>query len=163
MFNIGDKVVYPSQGVGTIVNIEQKDFLGNKQDYYYITLTNNLKVMLPTSRSEVVNLRSITSEQELNQKLTNLNFLNDTVDIISSKNSKERFDINSTKIKSGSFSDYLEVVSSLHKTKEGHNLNSSEKQMLHNTKKILIAEISAAKNVSVTEATSFLENSLSTI
>ncbi|WP_374707713.1 hypothetical protein [Clostridium sp. LY3-2] len=82
---------------------------------------------------------------------------------MSSKNSKERFDINSTKIKSGSFSDYLEVVSSLHKTKEGHNLNSSEKQMLHNTKKILIAEISAAKNVSVTEATSFLENSLNTI
>ncbi|MCR6515522.1 hypothetical protein M4I33_11645 [Clostridium sp. LY3-2] len=50
MFNIGDKVVYPSQGVGTIENIEQKDFLGNKQDYYYITLTNNLKVMLPTKK-----------------------------------------------------------------------------------------------------------------
>ena len=28
LFNIGDKIVYPSQGVGIIDSIEEKEFLG---------------------------------------------------------------------------------------------------------------------------------------
>ncbi|MGL4731742.1 MAG: CarD family transcriptional regulator [Clostridium sp.] len=163
MFNIGDKVVYPNQGVGTIVNIEQKDFLGNPQDYYYITLTNNLKVMLPTSRSEKVGLRNIIDSNELSQMFSDLDFLNETLDSLIDKNGKERFDINQTKIKSGTFSDYLEVVSLLSKIKNEHSLNSSEKQMLHNTKKILVAEISASKDISATDATSLLDKSIQTI
>lgn len=163
MFNIGDKVVYPNQGVGTITNIEQKDFLGNLKDYYYITLTNNLKVMLPTTHSQKVGLRSIIDSKQLNQIFSNLEFLTDTLDPLIDKKSKERFEINQNKIKSGSFSDYLEVVSLLSKIKKENTLNSSEKQMLHNTKKFLIAEISASKNISTDAATSFLDNSIKSI
>ena len=33
MFNIGDKIVYPMHGAGTIAAIEEKDILGVKQSY----------------------------------------------------------------------------------------------------------------------------------
>jgi len=41
-----------------------------------------------------------------------------------------------------------------------HNLNSSEKQMLTSTKKIVIEEISQSKNLSNDEATSLLDVSM---
>ena len=36
MFNVGDKIVYPMHGAGTIDAIEEKDILGEKQNYYII-------------------------------------------------------------------------------------------------------------------------------
>ena len=33
MFNVGDKIVYPMHGAGTIDAIEEKDILGEKQSY----------------------------------------------------------------------------------------------------------------------------------
>ena len=48
MFNIGDKIVYPSQGIGVIDIIEEKEFKGEKQKYYTIQLCNNtMKLTLP--------------------------------------------------------------------------------------------------------------------
>lgn len=38
MFNIGDKVVYPMHGAGTIEAIEEKEMLGNSEDYYIIKM-----------------------------------------------------------------------------------------------------------------------------
>ena len=40
MFNVGDKIVYPMHGAGTIDAIEQKDILGEKQEYYIIKMQN---------------------------------------------------------------------------------------------------------------------------
>ena len=34
MFNIGDKIVYPMHGAGTIDSIEEKNILGETQKYY---------------------------------------------------------------------------------------------------------------------------------
>ena len=33
MFSVGDKVVYPMHGAGTIESIEEKEMLGNVDDY----------------------------------------------------------------------------------------------------------------------------------
>ena len=43
MFNVGDKIVYPMHGAGTIDAIEEKDILGEKQNYYIIKLETSLK------------------------------------------------------------------------------------------------------------------------
>ena len=36
MFNVGDYIVYPMHGAGTIDAIEEKDILGEKQSYYIL-------------------------------------------------------------------------------------------------------------------------------
>ena len=38
MFNIGDQIVYPMHGAGTIDSIEEKDILGKKQSYYILKM-----------------------------------------------------------------------------------------------------------------------------
>ena len=38
MFNVGDKIVYPMHGAGTIDAIENKNILGEEQAYYVIKM-----------------------------------------------------------------------------------------------------------------------------
>ena len=45
MFNVGDKIVYPMHGAGTIDSIEEKDILGEKQSYYILKMPGEVKVM----------------------------------------------------------------------------------------------------------------------
>ena len=51
MYNVGDKVVYPMHGAGTIEGIEEKDILGEKQAYYIIKMPGEVKVMVPTAKA----------------------------------------------------------------------------------------------------------------
>ena len=59
MFNIGDKIVYPMHGAGTIDSIEEKDILGEKQSYYILKMPGEVKVMVPTAKAEQVGVRYI--------------------------------------------------------------------------------------------------------
>ena len=63
MFNIGDKVVYPMHGAGTIEGIEEKDILGEKQAYYIIKMPGEVKVMVPTSKAEEIGVRNIINKE----------------------------------------------------------------------------------------------------
>jgi len=155
LFNIGDKIVYPSQGIGVIDIIEEKEFRGETQKYYTIQLCHNsMKLTLPFSRIEPSNMRLVSDSTTLDTCLKHLNqFVVETGEL-SKVNFKER------KIKSGALDDYLEVICNLTQLKMEHNLNSSEKQMLTSTKKIVIEEISQAKNLSNDEATSLLDVSM---
>ncbi len=161
MFNIGDKIVYPSQGVGIIDFIETKEFKGEMKKYYRIHLLNNkMKLMLPFSRVEPSNIRLVSDIKTMDYNLKNMDkFITKDKDEINS-NFKERLASNSIKIKSGSLSDYFDVICSLSQINSKHPLNTSEKQMLTSTKKILIEEICQSKSLSNEEATKLLELSI---
>ena len=59
MFNVGDKIVYPMHGAGTIDSIEEKDILGEKQSYYILRMPGEIKVMVPVDKAEQVGVRNI--------------------------------------------------------------------------------------------------------
>ena len=59
MFNIGDKIVYPMHGAGTIDSIEEKDILGEKLSYYILRMPGEVKVMVPIKNAEQIGVRSI--------------------------------------------------------------------------------------------------------
>ena len=71
------------------------------------------------------------------------------------------WNIYSNKVKSGRLEDLLEIISNLTVLKTIHNLNSMEKMILRNTKKILIDEIAQSKRISIDEATYILDLSMS--
>ena len=162
MFNIGDKIVYPSQGIGVIDEIEEKEFKGEKQAYYTIKLyNNNMKLTLPFSRIETSNMRLVSDSKTLDNRLKHINKFLVESEELDKFNFKERKTVNELKIKSGALDDYLEVICNLTQVKMEHNLNSSEKQMLASAKKILIEEISQSKNISNDEAADLLDVSMS--
>src|SRR5215831_18158265 len=67
-FKVGDKAVYPAQGVAEVVNIEEKDIAGNRQRFYVLRiLDTDRKIMVPVSNASAVGLRQVISEQEIRE------------------------------------------------------------------------------------------------
>ena len=156
-FNIGDKIVYPNQGVGVIDVIEEKEFKGRIEKYYKIHLVNNtMRLSLPLSRVKSSNIRHISDSETLDCKLHHINDYVNEVEKLAKINYKERNEIYSTKVKSGTLEDLLEIISNLTELKTIHSLNSMEKMILRNTKKILIDEIAQSKKISIDEASYLL-------
>jgi len=70
MFNVGDKIVYPMHGAGTIDAIEEKEVLGEKKQYYIINMPGQVKVMVPTDHAESMGVRNIIDSNGANKVLS---------------------------------------------------------------------------------------------
>jgi len=158
LFLIGDKVVYPMQGIGIIDRIEDKIFSGKNREYIIVKiLSNNLEIMIPSDKISNSNLRKITDNSTLEDVLFDLTNKNNKLEGISAK---ERYQNNMTKMKSGSLKDSAEVVYDLILMNKEKSLNTSEKQLFNTAHKFLVQEVSFIKNISETEATDFLKLNL---
>ncbi|NOW03448.1 CarD family transcriptional regulator [Clostridium beijerinckii] len=161
MFNIGDKVVYPSQGIGIIDVIEEKELNGEKIKCYIIHLINNtMKLTLPIRTANTSNMRLISDIKTLENSLKHVDRFTEEAEKFSKINYKERRSVSKIKIKSGTFDEFLEVIFDLTQLKKWHSLNSSEKQMLNYIKKIVIEEIAQAKGLTSNEASELLDLSI---
>ena len=159
MFLIGDKVVYPMQGIGIIDRIEEKIFSGENREYIIVKiLSNNLEIMIPSDKISNSNLRKITDNSTLENILFDLTNKNNNIEGVSAK---ERYQNNMTKIKSGSLKDSAEVVYDLILMNKEKSLNASEKQLFNNAHKFLVQEVSFIKDISETDAMDFLNLNLS--
>ena len=70
MFKVGDKVVYPMHGAGVIEAIEEREFLGQKRQYYVMRMPiGDMRVMVPTDATEEVGLRQVISQEDVEQVL----------------------------------------------------------------------------------------------
>ena len=156
MFLIGDKVVYPMHGIGVIDRIEPKTVCGISKEYIIIQiLSNSLEIMIPTEKIANSTLRKISDNSTLESVLFNIaNQNTNMVDM----STKERYQINLNKIRSGSLKDSVEVVHDLALIKKEKTLNSSENQLFNTARKFLIEEVSQIKNISEIEATDFLKS-----
>ena len=69
MFNVGDKVVYPMHGAGTIDAIEERSLLNEKQSYYVIKMPGEVKVMIPTSKVDEIGVGSLMEKAIYNARI----------------------------------------------------------------------------------------------
>jgi len=61
-FKVGDKAVYPAQGVAEIISIEEKEIAGARQRFYVLRiLDTDRKIMVPVSNANAVGLRQVIS------------------------------------------------------------------------------------------------------
>ena len=109
MFNIGDKIVYPMHGAGTIDSIEEKDVLGEKQSYYILKMPGEVKVMVPIAKAEQVGVRSIIDKSSADQVFKVLE--QDETEM--NKNWNKRYRDNMDKLKSGDIYEIADVVRNL--------------------------------------------------
>ena len=163
MFNIGDKIVYPNQGVGVIDNIKLRSFNGHDENFYYIHLFYNpLKVMLPESRLPYSHIRTISNESLINNLFNNIpSYITDYSEL--NNNSKDRYSINSNKIKDGSLESIIHVILDLTSIKHKQRLNTNENAMLIKTKKIFAEEIGIIKNISKESALQLLDEKINNV
>ena len=157
MFNVGDHIVYPMHGAGTISSIEEKEILGEKLQYYIINMPGEVKVMVPTEKAESMGVRSIIDEQGASKVLKILE--NDETEM--SENWNKRYRDNLDKMKTGDIYQVADVVRNLSfKQKERGTLSTGEKKMLNNAKLILVSELVLAEHATQDEIEKLVDNKI---
>ena len=156
MFNVGDEVVYPMHGAGTIHAIEKKNILNEEQDYYIISMPGEVKVMVPTEKAVEIGVRN---EKEKNDVSKVLNILEED-ETEMSDNWNKRYRDNMDKMKSGDIYEVADVVRNLSFKQKEKGLSTGEKKMLNNAKQILISELVLAEHVSQSEIEKIVDNKI---
>ena len=157
MYDVGDKVVYPHHGAGTVVKKESREVLGQKREYLTIKiLHNDMTVQVPAENAEKVGLRKVIDEQMVNVVVKALTGNGTQMP----KNWNRRFKHNRDKMKTGDILELAEVVRNLSLRDHEKGLSTGEKQMFVKAKKILASELMYAKNMDEEEAGAWLEEVL---
>jgi CarD family transcriptional regulator, regulator of rRNA transcription len=157
LYKVGDKVVYPHHGAGTVVKKESREILGEKREYLTIKiLHNDMTVNVPSDNAERVGLRKVIDEQMVTKVLKALTGNGTNMP----KNWNRRFKHNRDKMKTGDIFELAEVVRNLALRDHEKGLSTGEKQMFVKAKKILSSELMYAKDMDEDEAAEWLDDVL---
>jgi CarD family transcriptional regulator len=156
-FRIGDKVVYPNQGVGTIENISTRSFGSAFEKFYLLRFgANSMTVLVPFSNAANIGLRRVTKDREISRVLS---YLSTGICRIN-PDWKVRFKENTEKMQSGDLLRAAEVFKALLQIHMDKPLSFREKKMLDRARHMLLSEISISRNVPEITALSVLQRSL---
>jgi CarD family transcriptional regulator len=154
MFNVGDKIVYPMHGAGVIESIEEKEILGQKQNYYVVRMpVGDMRVMIPTNNIDDIGIRGVIDSHDVDKVFDILKDQNINV----TSNWNKRYRENMVKIKSGNIFEVAEVVRTLMLREREKGLSTGERKMLNSAKQILISELVLASGRKQTEIESMLD------
>ena len=142
-FSIGDKAVYPSQGVAEIIGIEKKEIFGKIQRFYVLrALDSGLRILVPIDKAEQVGLRRVADKDEIQEVLE---ILRDKEIHIDRQTWNRRYRGFMEKIKSGSLFEVAEVFRDLYRLKGLKPLSFGERRMLDTAKGLIVQELSVAR------------------
>jgi CarD family transcriptional regulator len=137
-FQVDQKVVYPSQGVGVIKSIEQKNFQGDQIPYYviYIEVTD-MTIMVPVDKAKELGIRPTVSREKA---LEALELIGEDYEPIPS-DWKMRYQMNLDLLKKGSVKDIAAIVRSLYHRSKVKELPILERKLYDSALKLLEDEI----------------------
>jgi CarD family transcriptional regulator len=155
-FQIGEKVVYPNQGVGTIENISTRSFGTAFEKFYLLRFACSMTVLVPLSNAANIGLRRITKDREISRILSYL-----AIGWCSTNPDwKVRFKENTDKMQSGDLLKAAEVFKGLVQLHLDKPLSFREKKMLDRARHMLVSEISIARGVPEIHAVVLMQRAL---
>ncbi|MDR3304545.1 MAG: CarD family transcriptional regulator [Clostridiales Family XIII bacterium] len=157
MFAIGEKIVYPMHGAGTIEAIEERNLMGEKCKYYVLLIPQNeIRIMIPCNKTETVGVRGVIPKSEVDH-------VSETLKGASTEMAKiwnRRYRDNMEKLKTGTITHVAEVVRDLMRVDREKRLSTGEKKMLSNAKQILISELVLVSGKCAAELDVLIEQSV---
>ncbi len=156
-FRVGEKVVYPNHGVGTIEQINSRNPAGEAEKYYLLRINaSSLTVMVPITSAENVGLRRVAKHPEVDRILGYLS----NGDCATHSDWKWRFKENSEKMRTGSLLQVAEVMKSLLKLNNDKPLSFREKKMLDRARHLLVSELATVKNLQERQVEALIDRAL---
>ncbi|GMO12454.1 MAG: transcriptional regulator [Treponemataceae bacterium] len=147
-FEIEQKVVYPSQGVGRITDICEKPFRDAMLQYYVIYLeVSDMTIMVPVEKVEELGIRAIVEPEEAQAALDSIG---DEFEPITS-DWKLRYQMNMDLLRKGTVTDIAAIVRCLYHRSKVKELPILERKLYDSAKKLLEDEVSFALGMTVKE------------
>ena len=145
-FNVGDKAVYPAQGVAEVVGIDTKEIMGTSQTFYVLrVMDSDKRIMIPVTNVKNVGLRNVMDDQELEEVY---DILRERDVDLNQQTWNRRYRAYLEKIQTGSPYEIAEVLRDLNLLKFQKTLSFGERKMLDKAQRLLVQEIAVAKELS---------------
>lgn len=157
-FKIGDKVIYPNQGLGIIEDIKEESFYGESFRIYHVRiLINDTLVLIPFSNALELGIRKPISASSIKEIF---DFIKKT-DVDVTMNWKGRYKEYINLMKSGSILDIALVLKSLYYLHLIKPLSFREKKMMEKAIALVVAEISEVGSIPAQEVEEMITETLS--
>ncbi len=142
-YKVGEKVIYPNQGVGIIEDICTKDIAGLQAEFYMLRIvSNNSTVMIPTSNVDSVGIRRLCDKRQVGKlfKILKEDFAEHNPDW------KNRYKDHVERMNSGSIFQVAEVLKNLFFLSFQKSLSFREKKMFDRARQLVVSEIATVKD-----------------
>ncbi len=140
---VGDRVVYPNQGVCRVTSVETKEVAG--QRLVFVTLRreeDGAVVMVPEAKVQAIGVRKVAGREEAEQVVAFLRSDSDRATL----DWKQRARTNVERMSQGGVLGLAEVVKGLAELSELRPLPTKERELYDSARHLLVAELSAALN-----------------
>ena len=142
-FQVGDKAVYPAQGVAEVVGIEAKEISGKPMKFYVLkVLDSDMRILVPVEKAEQVGLREVVQEDQIREVY---DILKEKELHVDKQTWNRRYRGFMEKIKTGSLFEVAEVFRDLYRLKETKTLSFGERRMLDTARGLIVQELSVAR------------------
>ncbi len=156
-FKVGDHVVYPTHGVGLILEVQVQEIAGHRLELFVISFDRDrMTLKVPIVKVASSGLRKLSSRKLMETALTTLKGRARIKRTMWSRRAQEY----EAKINSGDPIAIAEVVRDLHRNVGQPDQSFSERQIYEAARDRLAAELAAVERTDVAQATHKLENLL---
>ena len=154
-FSIGDKAVYPAQGVAEVVGIDIKEINDCVMSFYVLkVLGSEMQILVPKDKADQVGLRSVATDEEIEEVLEILGEQDIHID---KQTWNRRYRGFMEKIKTGSLFEVAEVFRDLYRLKSTKPLSFGERRMLDTAKTLIVKEMSVVREITAEQVEEQLE------
>jgi CarD family transcriptional regulator, regulator of rRNA transcription len=141
---VGDRVVYPNQGVCLVSAIDVKEVAGQKLTFVTMRREEDgAVVMVPQAKVTTIGVRKVASPEEVEQIYAFLRSDSDKADL----DWKQRARTNLDRMTQGGILGLAEVVKGLQVLSELRPLPTKERELYDNARHLLVSEVAAALNI----------------
>ena len=161
-FKVGDDVVYPSQGAGTIEEMTTREVLGEKHDYLKIVfISGDMEVLVPLKKGQEVGLRHTIGKDEVEQIYDTLA----KADLTLPNAWPPRFRAEQEIIATGNAYELAKLIGVLYQRDLEKGLAATEREIMEKAKDMLASEIAVVKKQKLestkTELNQFVADAIS--
>ena len=145
IFNTKDYVVYPTHGVGLVIDIEKREVVGQKLEMYVIEfIKDKLILRVPVEKAKALNLRKVSKPSKIQSVLKILSEKAKIKRTMWSRRAQE-YDL---KINSGDIQQIAEVVRDLNRANNQIEQSYSERQLFELSYDRFLREVIAGLKIS---------------
>ena len=146
---VGDRVVYPNQGVCRVFNVDTKEVAGQRLTFISMRREEDgAVVMVPTTKVQSIGLRRLSTRDEVGKIFTFLKSESDKADL----DWKQRARTNVDRMTQGGLQGLAEVVKGLQVLSELRPLPTKERELYDNARHLLVSEVAASLSISECDA-----------
>ena len=158
-FKVGDRVVYPSQGAGTVEEKTAREVLGETHEYLRISfIRGDMEVLVPLKKGQEVGLRHTVGEDEVERLHGEIA----SSDLSLPTQWPPRYRAEQDILSGGDAYELARLIGVLAERDLEKGLAATEREVMENAKTMLASEFAVVQGTTLTQASRSIEETIET-